>query len=161
MSRGGRTIKKRVANLDPVYNSKLVTKLINKSMKDGKKSVARTQVYRALELLKEKFAGEEPGKLLEQALNAVAPKMEVRSRRVGGASYQVPSEVRGERRMHLALKWVIEGARTRSNKEFHTFAEKLAAEVSDVLSNTGNAIKKRDQVQKMAEANRAFAHLRW
>ena len=130
-------------------------------MKDGKKSTASTQVYSALEMVKTKFPGQDPSKVLEQALLQVAPRMEVRPRRVGGASYQVPMEVRGERKMHLAMLWVIEAARSRSNKEYHTFAEKLAAEVVDVLNNAGNAVKKRDQVQRMAEANRAFAHLRW
>lgn len=130
-------------------------------MKDGKKSPAATQVYRALELVKDKTPEGDPAKILETVINTIAPKMEVRPRRVGGASYQVPSEVRGERKSHLAMKWLIEAARNRSNKEFHTYAEKLAAEMSDVLAGTGSALKKRDMVHKMAEANRAFAHLRW
>lgn len=160
MPRAG-LIRKRPTTNDPVYNSRLVTKLINKSMRDGKKMVALGQVYRALEIIKEKLSNNEPGKMLEQAINAVSPKMEVRSRRVGGASYQVPTEVRGDRKTHLALKWMIDGARSRSNKEYHSYAEKLAAEIMDILNNTGNAIRKRDQVQKMAEANRAYSHLRW
>ncbi|MCL4390357.1 MAG: 30S ribosomal protein S7 [Patescibacteria group bacterium] len=150
-----KTIIKRVTIADPVYNSRLVTKLINKAMHDGKKSVAAKQVYAALE----KF--EDPAKILETVIATIAPKMEVRSRRVGGASYQVPSEVRGERKTHLALKWLLEAARSRSNKEFHTFAQKLEVEMKDAMAGTGGAIKKRDMVQKMAEANRVFAHLKW
>lgn len=148
-------ITKKVTIGDPIYDSKLVTKLINKSMRDGKKSVASKQIYTALATF------ENPAQTLETVINAIAPKMEVRSRRVGGASYQVPSEVRGDRKVHLALKWLIEAARSRSNKEFHTFSEKLIVEMKDALAGTGNAIKKRDMVQKMAEANKVFAHLRW
>jgi small subunit ribosomal protein S7 len=146
---------------DPVYDSRLVTKLINKSMKDGKKSVAATQIYKAFDLLKAKSAESDGAKLLEQVINTIAPKMEVRPRRVGGASYQVPVEVRGDRKTHLAIRWLLDAARSRSNKEYHSFAEKLAAEMTDVLAGTGNALKKRDMVQKMAEANKVFAHLRW
>jgi len=156
-----KTIVKRITNPDPIYNNRAVGKLINKVMKNGKKAPAAKQIYATMEILKAKFADQDPVKVLELALGTVAPKMEVRSRRVGGASYQVPMEVRGERKMHLAMRWVIDGARSRPNKEYHTFAEKLAAEVIDSLNNTGNAIKKRDQMQKMADANRAFAHLRW
>lgn len=150
-----RTITKRVTLVDPIYGSKLVTKLINKAMRDGKKSTAAKQVYAALA----KF--DEPAKTLETVVTTIAPKMEVRSRRVGGASYQVPSEVRGERKTHLALKWLLEAARSRPNKEFHTFAQKLEVEMKDAVAGTGNAIKKRDMVHKMAEANRVFAHLKW
>lgn len=156
-----KTIVKRAPAVDPVYNSRILGKLINKTMKDGKKAPASKQIYQTLEILQAKFPDQEPVKVLEQALGVVSPKMEVRSRRVGGASYQVPTEVRGDRKMHLALRWTIDGARARPNKEYHTFAEKLAAEIVDILNNTGNAIKKRDQVQKMADANRAFAHLKW
>lgn len=140
---------------DPVYGSRLVSKLINKVMRDGKKSTASTQVYKALATFPE------PEKALETVVNAIAPKMEVRSRRVGGASYQVPTEVRGDRKIHLALRWLIDAARSRSNKEYHSFAQKLAAEMTDVQAGMGNALKKRDMVQKMAEANKVFAHLRW
>lgn len=154
-------ITKRTTQPDPIYNSRLVTKLINKAMRDGKKSPAATQVYKSLEIVKTKLPDEDPAKILEQVINTIAPKMEVRPRRVGGASYQVPSEVRGDRKVHLALKWLLEAARSRPNKEFHTFAEKLAVEMQDALNNTGNAIKKRDMIQKMAEANKVFAHLRW
>lgn len=154
MPRSGKIIKKIVPT-DPVYNSRLMTKLINKTMMDGKKSVAAAQIYKAFE----KF--EDPAKTLEDVVNTIAPKMEVRSRRVGGASYQVPTEVKGDRKVHLALKWLLEAARTKSNKEFHSFAEKLASEMTDVLAGTGNALKKRDMVQKMADANKVFAHLKW
>ncbi len=154
-------IIKKLAPLDPIYNNRLVTKLINKTMHDGKKSAAATQIYKALELVKGKQEDADPSKILEQVINTIAPKMEVRPRRVGGASYQVPTEVRGDRKIHLALKWLLDASRSRSNKEYHTFAEKLAAEMQDALNGLGNAVKKRDMVQKMAEANRAFAHLRW
>lgn len=154
MPRSGKIIKKIVPT-DPVYNSRLMTKLINKTMMDGKKSVAAAQIYKAFE----KF--EDPAKTLEDVVNTIAPKMEVRSRRVGGASYQVPTEVKGDRKTHLALKWLLEAARSKSNKEFHSFAEKLASEMTDVLAGTGNALKKRDMVQKMADANKVFAHLKW
>lgn len=150
-----KTIIKRATLPDPIYSSRLVTKLINKAMKDGKKSPAANQIYTALKSF------EDPAKTLETVINTIAPKMEVRPRRVGGASYQVPSEVRGDRKTHLALKWLLEAARSRPNKEFHTFAEKLVVEMNDALAGTGNAIKKRDMVQKMAEANKVFAHLRW
>lgn len=148
-------ITKRETIPDAVYNSKLVTKLINKTMMNGKKTVAAAQVYKAL------GSFEEPAKTLETVINAIAPKMEVRPRRVGGASYQVPAEVKGDRKIHLALKWLLDAARSRSNKEYHTFAEKLTVEMKDVLAGTGNALKKRDMVQKMADANKVFAHLRW
>lgn len=155
MPRSKKISVKRETLADPVYNSKLVTKLINKVMYDGKKSVAEKQIYQALETFPE------PAKTLEQVITAIAPKVEVRSRRVGGASYQVPTEVRGDRKIHLALKWLIEAARSKPNKEFHSFALKLAAEMKDVLAGAGSALKKRDQVQKMADANRVFAHLKW
>lgn len=150
-----RTVVKRKVEEDPIYHSRLVTKLINKVMRDGKKRVAASLVYKAL------AAFPEPVKTLEQVVSTIAPKMEVRSRRVGGASYQVPCEVKGDRRIHLALRWLIDAARARSNKEYHTFAEKLVAEMKDVLAGQGEAIKKRDMIQKMAEANKVFAHLRW
>ena len=144
---------------DPIYKSKLVTKFINRSMKDGKKSVAQKQVYGAFEILKEK--GGDPIKIFSEALENVRPAMEVRPRRIGGAAYQVPQPVRGERKDSLAIRWLIAGARARSNSEYKTFAEKLAAEFADAAKGEGAAVKKRDDMQKMAEANRAFAHFRW
>lgn len=161
MSRSKKVFKKKLTEADPIYNSRIITKLINKTMHDGKKSPAAKVVYSALEIIKSKIPDQDPSKVLEQAITTIAPKMEVRPRRVGGASYQVPSEVRGDRKIHLAMKWLLEAARSRSNKEYHTFGEKLAAEVQDSLNNMGNAIKKRDMVHKMAEANKVFAHLRW
>lgn len=154
-------IKKELLPPDPVYNNRMLTRFINKVMKDGKKTVAAKQVYGALELVKEKFPEEEPIKFFETVIQTVSPKMEVRPRRVGGASYLVPAEVRGDRKIHLAMRWIIDAARGKSNKEFHTFAEKLASEMIDVKNGAGNSIKKRDQMQKMAEANRAFAHFKW
>jgi small subunit ribosomal protein S7 len=145
---------------DPVYNSRLVTRLINRVMIDGKKSVARTQVYKALEEIR-KQTGQEPVEVLEKAIRNVGPKLEVRSRRIGGASYQVPTEVRGDRREALAIRWMIIAATARSNGQYHSFGEKLAAEILDAANNAGGAINKRDNVLKMAEANRAFAHLKW
>jgi small subunit ribosomal protein S7 len=160
MARSNKVIQKRKILPDPIYGNKLITKLVNRIMKSGKKSVAQTQVYKALDILKTK--GEvDPLKTLENALNTVGPRMEVRPKRVGGASYQVPVEVKGDRRMTLAIRWLSEAAKKRSSKEFHSFAEKLAAEVMDILKNQGEAIKKRDTVLRMAEANRAFAHFRW
>ncbi len=156
-----KTIHKKILAADPIYNSRLLTRFINKVMKDGKKSAAASQVYAALEILKNKFPGEEPVKIFENVISLVAPKMEVRPRRVGGASYLVPAEVRGERKIHLSMRWLIDAARSRSNKEFPTFAEKLATEITDAKNGLGNAVKKRDQIHKMAEANRAFSHLRW
>lgn len=150
---------KRVLESDKLYNSRLVQKLINRVMKDGKKSVAQNVVYSAFELLKQKE--QNPLEVFEKALQMVSPKQEVKARRVGGASYQIPSEVRGERKVSLAMRWIIAAAKARSNKEFHTFSEKLAAELQDVLQNRGDAIKKRDTMQRMADANKAFSHFRW
>lgn len=150
---------KRVVESDQVYNSRLVQKFINRVMKDGKKSVAQNVVYGAFELLKQK--DQNPLEVFEKAIQTVSPKQEVKARRVGGASYQIPSEVRGERKTSLAMRWIIAAAKARSNKQFHTFSEKLAAELQDTLANKGDAIKKRDTMQRMAEANKAFSHFRW
>lgn len=128
-------------------------------MRNGKKRVAEETVYKALDIVKEK--GEDPIKVFEAAINTVGPKMEVRARRVGGASYQVPTEVRGDRRIALAIRWIIQFANKRSNKEFKGFAQKLAAELMDGAKGQGESIKKRDTMQRMAEANRAFAHFKW
>ena len=142
-----------------MFGNRLLGKFINMIMRDGKKSVAQTQVYQALDIIKTR--GQDPLKTFEQAINTVGPRMEVKPRRVGGASYQVPTEVRGERRMSLALRWIKQAAEKRSNKDFHTYAEKLAQELLDILQNQGEAIRKRDSVHRVAEANRAFAHFRW
>lgn len=159
MARSRKIIKKRTISADPVYGNRLVTRVINHLMRDGKKSVAEGVVYRTFEILKDK--GEDPLKVFETAINSVGPRMEVRPRRVGGASYQVPTEVRGDRRFSLAIRWIVIAATKRANKEYHTFSEKLAAELLDILQNQGEAIRKRNAVHKMAEANRAFSHLRW
>ncbi len=151
-------VQKRQTPEDKMYQSKLVTKFINRLMHDGKKSVAEKVFYECFELLKKDG---EPLQTFETAINNVGPKVEVKARRVGGASYQVPQEVRGERRITLAIRWIIEGARARSNKDFHTFSEKLAAEILEASKNEGSAAKKRDTVHRMAEANRAFSHFRF
>lgn len=151
---------KRILPADPIYGSRLVGRFINKIMSDGKKSTAQGLVYEALEVIKE-TTKEDPLTVFEKAIQNVAPKMEVRPRRVGGASYQVPVEVRGDRKEALAIRWVLAGARSKPNKEYHTFGKKLAAELMDAANGTGIAIKKRDDTQKVANANRAFAHFRW
>ncbi len=152
--------EKRILLSDPIYNSRLVTRFINKVMNDGKKSVAEKLVYQALDTIKEQ-SKKEPVEVFEKALTNVAPKMEVRPRRVGGASYQVPVEVRGDRKEALAIRWILAGAKSRSNKEYHSFAQKLAAELQDAANNTGLAIKKKEDIQRQAAANRAFSHFRW
>lgn len=156
--RHSRVTKKRKIEADVIYNSRIVAKLINNIMKDGKKTVAAGIVYKTFELLAKK---EEPLSLFEKAVQNVGPKTEIKARRVGGASYQIPLEVRGDRRTALALRWIVEAARAKSNKDFHTFAEKLASEVMDAAANQGEAIKKRDNVHRMAEANKAFSHFRF
>lgn len=153
-------VEKKILPLDPIYNSKLVTRFINKIMRDGKRSTAQSLVYKALEQIKENTK-QDPVSVFEKAILNVSPKMEVRPRRVGGASYQVPVEVRGDRKEALAIRWILSAARSRSNKEFHTFGEKLAQELIDAAAGIGVAIKKRDDTQKTASANRAFAHFRW
>ncbi len=150
---------RRQTQPDKIYKSRLVTKFINNLMKDGKKTVAQRIFYDSLELLKKQ--GKDPLEVFEKAIANIEPKQEVKARRVGGASYQVPIEVRGDRRTSLATRWVIQAAKSRSNKEFHTFSEKLAAEFLDALENKGDAIKKKDGMQRMADANKAFAHFRW
>ncbi|MBI3385819.1 30S ribosomal protein S7 [Candidatus Gottesmanbacteria bacterium] len=150
---------KRLLEPDPIYGNRLVTRFVNRIMQRGKKSTTEKLVYKAFDLIKAK--DQDPMKVFETALMNAGPKMEVRPRRVGGASYQVPSEVRGDRRMALAIRWIVEYAKKRGNKEYKSFAEKLAAELLDAANNTGEAIKKRDSVHRMAEANRAFAHFKW
>ena len=158
MSRSNK-ISKPLLPADPVYGNRLVSRFINRVMVSGKKRTAETVVYKALDLIKEK--GEDPIKVFELAINSVGPKMEVKSRRVGGASYQVPTEVRGDRRVALAIRWIIQYAGKRSNREFKSFSEKLAAELLEASKGLGESIKKRDTVHRMADANRAFAHFKW
>jgi small subunit ribosomal protein S7 len=149
-------VEKRQTADDKVYQSKLVAKFINRMMKDGKKSVSERVFYDSFELLKKDNA--DPLVIFEAAINNVGPKTEVKARRVGGASYQVPQEVRGDRRLSLAIRWILEAARARSSKDFHSFSGKLAAEFLDASKNEGAAIKKRDAVLRMADANKAFGH---
>ncbi|HCS78446.1 TPA: 30S ribosomal protein S7 [Patescibacteria group bacterium] len=159
MARSRKVIRKKIIEADPLYGNRLVAKFTNKLMRDGKKSVAQSVVYKAFEIIKAK--GHDPAKLFETVLATVSPRMEVRPRRIGGASYQVPTEVRGERRNSLAIRWILTAAKARSNKEYHTFAEKLAAEFLDIVEGKGEAIRKRNAMHKTAESNRAFAHFRW
>jgi len=142
---------------DPIYNSKLVTRLINRIMKDGKKGKAERILYCAFDLVRER-TGKDPMEVFDQALKNVMPVLEVKARRVGGANYQVPVEVRPERRISLGLRWIVNYARLRGEK---TMEERLAAELIDAANNTGAAVKKREDTHKMAEANKAFAHYRW
>ncbi|MDQ0340182.1 small subunit ribosomal protein S7 [Caldalkalibacillus uzonensis] len=142
---------------DPIYNSKLVTRLINRIMKDGKKGKAERILYRAFDIVRER-TGKDPMEVFDQALKNVMPVLEVKARRVGGANYQVPVEVRPERRISLGLRWIVNYARLRGEK---TMEERLAAEIIDAANNTGAAVKKREDTHKMAEANKAFAHYRW
>jgi small subunit ribosomal protein S7 len=159
MARRGQ-IKLKPTEVDPIYGSKLVTKLINRSMRDGKKSVSRKEVYGALEIIKEKL-NEDPAKVFDRAMENIKPVMEVRPRRVGGAAYQVPQQVRGPRRESLGIRWLVAAANSKSNSEFHTYAEKLASEIMDAAKGEGVSVKKRQEVEKVAEANKAFAHFRW
>lgn len=156
--RSGR-VNKNLPEPDPMYGNRLVGRFINRVMQSGKKSIAQQLVYDAFEVIKTK--GEEPIKVFETALQNVGPKVEVRPRRVGGASYQVPMEVRGDRRMALAIRWIVTMAKKKSNKEFKSYSEKLAQELIDASKNQGEAIKKRDTIHRMADANRAFAHFKW
>lgn len=150
-------VPKRDVLPDPIYNDKVVTKLINNIMLDGKKGVAQKIVYNAFDIIKEK-TGKDPREVFEQALNNIMPVLEVKARRVGGATYQVPMEVRPERRQALGLRWLTNYARARSER---TMSARLAGEIMDAVNNAGNAVKKKDDTHKMAEANKAFAHYRW
>ena len=145
---------------DPIHGNRLVTKLINVAMYDGKKTTSQKHVYQALELIHAKTK-EDALVLLRQALDNIKPVMEVRSRRVGGAASQVPTPVRGERREALSIRWLINAARARSNAQYHHFYDKLTAEILDAAKNQGGAVEKKNQMQKVADANKAFAHFRW
>ena len=151
------SIAKRDVLSDPLYNSKLVTKLINNIMLDGKKGVAQKIVYDAFDIIKEK-SGEEPLTVFEKAMENIMPVLEVKARRVGGATYQVPVEVRPERRQTLGLRWLTTYSRSRSER---TMKERLANEILDAVNGNGGAAKKCEDTHKMAEANKAFAHFRW
>ncbi len=151
-------VPKREIPPDPKFGSVLVAKFINNLMRDGKKNKARKIFYSALELLREKSGGEDPLKIFETAVEKVKPLLETRSRRIGGANYQVPVEVRPERQISLAIKWIINAARARPEK---TMVERLANELWDAYNERGAAIKKREDTHRMAESNRVFAHFRW
>lgn len=157
-----RTKKAQVREVakDAKYGSTLVQSIINRSMRDGKKSVAQKQVYLALSAI-EKDTKRKALEVLEEALAKIQPQMEVRSRRVGGASYQVPMPVRGRRAASLSVRWLVTEANKRPNKQYHSFALKLAAEVLDAVAEQGGAIDKRNASHRMAEANKAFSHFRW
>ncbi len=152
-----REVPKRRINPDPKYKDKLVAKFMNTVMIDGKKNVAENIVYGAFEIVRNRYK-EDPLEVFKKAMDNVKPKLEVKSRRVGGATYQVPVEVRPERRVALAMRWLVSYSRDRGEK---TMRERLAGELVDAAQMRGNAVKKRDDTHKMAEANKAFAHYRW
>ena len=156
MSRRG-NIAKRDVLPDPVYGDKVVTKLINQVMLDGKKGVAQTIVYDAFEIASEKV-GQAPQEMFKQALNNIMPMVEVKARRVGGANYQVPIEIRADRRQTLAIRWLVAAARKRGERNM---CDRLAAELAEAFNNSGNAVKKKEDTHRMAEANKAFAHYRF
>ncbi|MCM1545676.1 MAG: 30S ribosomal protein S7 [Clostridiales bacterium] len=153
--RGG--VPKRDVLPDPVYNSKVVTKLVNQIMYDGKRGTAQTIVYEAFKIASEKL-GQAPMDVFNQAMNNIMPVLEVKARRVGGANYQVPMEIRPERRQTLAIRWLVIATRKRSEREM---SAKLAAELMDAYNNAGGAVKKKEDTHRMAEANKAFAHFRF
>lgn len=157
MSRRKKTFKREVYP-DPVFKDIVIAKFINKMMYEGKKAVAQRLFYGALEELKLKIQNEEPIQIFKKAVENCKPSLEVRSRRVGGATYQVPVDVRPSRRLALAMKWIIAYSRERGEKDF---SKRLAGEIVDAYNNRGNAIKKREDVHKMAEANKAFSHYNW
>ena len=150
-------IPKREVLPDPVYGTTIVTKLINQIMLDGKRGIAQAVCYDAFTAVQEK-TGKEPMEVFNAAMNNILPSLEVKARRVGGATYQVPIEIRPERRQTLALRWLVEFSRKRGEK---TMSERLAAEMLDAANNTGNAVKRKEEMHRMAEANKAFAHYRW
>ncbi len=151
------SVPKREVLPDPIYGSEVITKLINNIMLDGKKGVAQKIVYGALELVQEE-TGQDALEVFEKAMNNIMPVLEVKLRRVGGANYQVPIEVRPERRQTLGIRWLVNYARTRGEK---TMVERLSKEIIDASNNTGATVKRKEETHKMAEANKAFAHYRW
>ena len=156
MPRKGQVPKRDVLP-DPLYGSKVVTKLINQVMLDGKRGIAQRICYGAFDLIREK-TGNDPMEVFEQAMNNIMPVLEVKARRVGGATYQVPMEVRAERRQTLGLRWLVSFARERGER---TMIQRLAAEIMDAANNMGGAVRRKEETHRMAEANRAFAHYRW
>ena len=157
MPRKKGSVVKRSVLPDPVYNSTVVTKFINQIMLDGKKGIAQHIVYSAFDMIKEKM-NQDPLEVFTQALNNVMPMLEVKARRVGGANYQVPMEIRPDRRQTLAIRWLTSAARNRSEKEMD---KRVAGELMDAFNSTGAAFKKKEDMHRMAEANKAFAHYRW
>ena len=156
MPRRGHIVQRDVLP-DPIYNSKIVTKLVNQIMLDGKKGIAQKIVYKAFEIVSETL-NKDPLTAFEEALNNIMPILEVKARRVGGATYQVPVEIKSDRRQTLALRWLVLYSRKRSER---TMYERLANEIMDAINNTGGSIKKKEETHKMAEANKAFAHYKW
>lgn len=156
MPRRGFVPKREVLD-DPIYGGKLVTKLVNQVMLDGKRGTAQKACYGAFDIIKDK-TGREPLEVFEEAMNNIMPVLEVKARRVGGATYQIPIEIRPERRQTLGLRWLVSYARARSER---TMQERLAGEILDACNNAGGAFKKKEDTHRMAEANRAFAHYRW
>ena len=154
--RKGRAVKRDVL-ADPIYNSKMITKLINSIMQDGKKGTAQRILYNAFDIVKEK-TGKDPVEVFNEAFENIKPSLEIKSRRVGGSNYQVPMEVREDRANALVLRWLVQYAKNRSGRGM---AEKLAAEIIDASNGIGGAVKKREDTHKMAEANKAYAHYRW
>jgi len=150
-------IKARDVLPDPIHNSKVVTKLVNQVMMDGKKNVAQNIVYGAFDIIKQKLSTDPKG-IFDKAIENVSPLLETKARRVGGSNYQVPMEVRPARRQTLAIRWIVKFARERSER---TMEERLAAELMDAVNNTGGAVKRKEEMHRMAEANKAFAHYRW
>ena len=160
MARGGvKNNKRNIVAVDPVYGSLILAKFTNRLMHDGKKTTAQRVVYDTMDMLEKK--GVQPLETFEKALENIGPKVEVKAKRVGGASYQIPMEVRPERKNALAMRWIVDAARKRSNKDYKVFEEKLAAELIDASNEQGEAIRKRDAALRMAQANRAFSHFKW
>lgn len=153
-------VNKRPIQKDPIYQNQLVTRLINRSMLSGKKALARKHVYKAFDKI-EKKAKKDPLEVFRQGLDNIKPQVEVRTRRVGGAAYQVPTSVKGHRRNSLAIRWLIKAARNRNQAEHPSYSDKLATEILDAYNNKGAAVKKKQDTHKQAEANKAFAHFRW
>lgn len=151
---------KRKIKEDPIYENKQVAKLVNRSMLDGKKSLARKHVYQAFQTIEKKLK-KDPLEAFRQALENVKPQVEVRTRRVGGAAYQVPTSVKGPRRNSLAIRWLIQAARDRDQDQHPSYSDKLAAEIMDAYNSQGAAVKRKEDTHKQAEANKAFAHFRW
>ena len=155
----GRRAEKRKLLGDPVYNNRLVHRFINQLMQDGKKSIAQSIVYKSFDKIK--ADGSDPLEVFETAVRNVSPKMEVRPRRIGGASYQIPMELRSDRKEALAMRWIVQFSNKRPSSEYKTIVDKLSAELQDAANETGPSIKKRDDTHRMADANKAFAHFRW